>query len=237
MFTTIFKLVGYEIASGEHDYKVTMNDESENNMRLMAMKNIIDSFTVPGIIDIDTMKDIRFIYRGTTLSLNPKLVLPLPESDTLTIVIHVFTSSTEIKEKLVENIFTSLKSFLPKKEEPEIMTDDIVKKINTDIVTIFSDKDFVDLLRIILNKPHLLNIASSYIQHGNVVVGVGEVEVKASNLIDFSYMDQYNIIIDILKKLNVNIEGIEDEIKNKLCHFKGHINLTLRSLLVGIYDL
>jgi hypothetical protein len=231
MFTTIFKLVGYEIASGEHDYKVTMNDESENNMRLMAMKNIIDSFTVPGIIDIDTMKDIRFIYRGTTLSLNPKLVLPLPESDTLTIVIHVFTSSTEIKEKLVENIFTSLKSFLPKKEEPEIMTDEIINTMNTNIVTLFSDKDFVDLLRIILNKPNLLNIASSYIQHGDVV------EVKTSDISNFTYTSEYDIVIDILTKLKVNIEGIEDEVKILLCHFQGHINLTLRSLLVGVYDL
>ena len=230
MFTTIFKLVGYEIASGDHDYKVTMNDESENNMRLMEMKNIIDSFTIPGI-DIDTMKDIRFIYRGTTLSLDSKLALPLCLPDCETIIIHVFTSSTEIRERLVENIFISLKSFLPQKQESEVMTDEIVQKMNTDIVTLFSDKDFVDLLRIILNKPQLLNTASSYIQHGNVV------KVKSNELIDFSYMEQYNTIMDILKKLNVNMEEIEDEIKHLLCHFKGHINLTLRSLLVAVYNL
>lgn len=230
MFITIFKLVGYEIVSGQHDYKVSMNDIYEDNMRLMDMKNIIDSFTVPGIIDIDTIKDIRFIYRGSTLSLDSGMVqLPLPECET--IVIHVFASSIEIREKLVENIFISLKSYLSKKKEQEIMTDDIIQKMNTDIITLFCDTDFVNLLRIILNKPHLLNIASSYIQHGNVV------EIKLIDLADFSYMEQYNTIIDILKKLNVNIEGIENDIKNLLCHFKGHINLTLRSLLITIYDL
>jgi len=230
MFTTIFKLVGYEIASGMHDYKVNMNDETENNMRLMDMKNIIDSFTVPGVIEMDIIKDIRFIYRGSTLSLsNPISTLPLPECET--IVIHVFVSSMEIREKLVENIFITLKSFLPKKDEPEVMTDEIINNMNTNIVTLFSDKDFVDLLRIILNKPHLLNIASSYIQHGNVV------EVKTSDIHNFTYTSQYDTIMDILTKLKVHIEGIEDEVKILLCHFKGHINLTLRSLLVGIYDL
>ena len=220
MFTTIFKLV-------EHDYKVTMNDESENNMRLMDMKNIIDSFTVPGIIDIDTMKDIRFIYRGATLSIDSKLCLPLCLPECETIIMHVFTSSTEIREKLVENIFISLKSFLPQKHKPEVMTDEIIEKMNTNIVTLFSDKDFVDLLRIILNKPHLLNTASSYIQHGNII------EIKPYDLAEFSYTEQYNTIIDILKKLNINIEKIDNDIKNLLCHFKGHINLTLRSLLVS----
>ena len=227
MFTTIFKLVGYDIVSGMHDYKVTMNDETENNMRLMDMKNIIESFTVPGVIEMDIIKDIRFIYRGSTLSLsNPISILPQPECET--IVIHVYVSSMEIREKLVENIFITLKSFLPKKE---VMTDEIINSMNTNIVTLFSDKDFIDLLRIILNKPHLLNIASSYIQHGNVV------EVKTSDISNFTYTSEYDIVIDILTKLKVNIEGIEDEVKILLCHFKGHINLTLRSLLVGVYDL
>lgn len=233
MFTTIFKLVGYDIASGIHDYKVTMDDKAENNIRYMDMKNIIDSFTVPGVIEMDTIKDIRFIYRGTTLSIDSlsKIELQLPECET--IVIHVFASSMEIREKLVNNIFITLKSFLPKKEEPIVMTDSIINSMNTNIVTLFSDTDFVNLLRIILNKPHLLNIASSYIQHGNVV----EIKISDSDEITFTFMEQYNIIMDILKKLNVNIEGIEDEVKNLLCHFKGHINLTLRSLLVAVYDL
>jgi len=233
MFTTIFKLVGYDIASGIHDYKVTMDDKAENNIRYMDMKNIIDSFTVPGVIEMDTIKDIRFIYRGTTLSIDSssKIELRLPECET--IVIHVFASSMEIREKLVNNIFITLKSFLPKKEEPIVMTDSIINSMNTNIVTLFSDTDFVNLLRIILNKPHLLNIASSYIQHGNVV----EIKISDSDEITFTFMEQYNTVMDILKKLNVNIEGIEDEVKNLLCHFKGHINLTLRSLLVAVYDL
>ena len=227
MFTTIFKLVGYDIASGMHDYKVTMNDETENNMRLMDMKNIIESFTVPGVIEMDIIKDIRFIYHGSTLSCsNPISILPLPECEI--IVIHVFVSSMELREKLVENIFITLKSFLPKKE---VMTDEIINSMNINIVTLFSDKDFIDLLRIILNKPHLLNTASSYIQHGNVV------EVKTSDISNFTYTSEYDIVIDILTKLKVNIEGIEDEVKILLCHFKGHINLTLRSLLVAVYDL
>jgi tRNA-dihydrouridine synthase len=199
----------------------------------MDMKNIIDSFTVPGVIEMDTIKYIRFIYRGTTLSIDSssKIELQLPECET--IVIHVFTLSIEIREKLVNNIFITLKSFLPKKEEPIVMTDSIINSMNTNIVTLFSDTDFVNLLRIILNKPHLLNIASSYIQHGNVV----EVKISDSHETTFTFMEQYNTIMDILKRLNVNIEGVEDEVKNLLCHFKGHINLTLRSLLVAVYDL
>jgi hypothetical protein len=235
MFTIIFKLVGYDISSGEHDYKVTIDEPHS----FLTEKHIIDSFTIPGVIDIDTINMIRFIYKGATLSFDKTHILVENGDD---ITIHVFTSFMDIRRKLVENIFISLKIFLEEKnsleeeishemiEEKEIMTDDVIQEMNNNIVKLFSDKDFTDLLRIILNKPHLLNIASSYIQHGDVV----KVDSVAS---DFTYIEQYDKVIDIMEKLNVDIIGFEDEIKSLLFHFKGHINLTLRSILLGIFDL
>ena len=238
MFTIIFKLVGYDISSGEHDYKVTIDEPHS----YLTEKHIIDSFTIPGVIDIDTINMIRFIYKGSTLSLEKTHILV--ENDDV-IIIHVFTSSMEIRRKLVENIFTSLKILLEDKtleekilpeviEEKEIMTDDIIEEMNTNIVKLFSDEDFTNLLRIIINKPHLLNIASSYIQHGDVV----KVQ-PLENHVDyvFTYIEQYDKVIDILKKLNVDITAYEDEIKNLLCKFKGHLNLTLRSILLSKFDL
>ena len=83
-------------------------------------------------------------------------------------------------------------------EEKEVMTDEIIEEMNTNIVKLFSDEDFTNLLRIILNKPHLLNIASSYIQHGDVV----KVQQPDNITLDgiFTYMEQYDKIIDIMKK-------------------------------------
>ncbi len=233
MFTIIFKLVGYDISSGEHDYQVTIDEPHS----YLTEKHIIDSFTIPGVIDIDMIKMIRFIYKGTTLSLD-KIHVMVGNDDVL--IIHVFTSSMEIRRILVENIFTSLKIFLEDKtpeviEEKEVMTDEIIEEMNTNIVKLFSDEDFTNLLRIILNKPHLLNIASSYIQHGDVV----KVQQPDNIILDgiFTYMEQYDKIIDIMKKLNVDIVGHEDEIKKLLCRFKGHLNLTLRRILCSIFDL
>jgi hypothetical protein len=274
MFTIIFKLVGYDISSGEHDYKVTI-DEPDS---FLTEKHIIDSFTIPGVIDIDTINMIRFIYKGSTLSLDKTHIMV--DNDNV-LNIHVFTSSMEIRRKLVENIFTSLKIFLDEKplpekiilpeviEEKEIMTDDVIEGMNTNIVKLFSDEDFTNLLRIILNKPHLLNIASSYIQHGDVVkiqppdnptdfvftyvsganrdqsrlAHETEITRTFENGLDrfriatFTYMEQYDKVIDIMKKLNVDIVGYEDEIKNLLCKFKGHLNLTLRCILISVFDL
>lgn len=244
MFTIIFKLVGYDISSGEHDYKVTIDEPHS----YLTEKHIIDSFTIPGVIDIDTIKMIRFIYKGSTLSLEKTHILV--ENDDV-IIIHVFTSSMEIRRTLVENIFTSLKTLLEDKtpeerkyqddkilpemiEEKEIMSDNVIEEMNTNIVKLFSDEDFTNLLRIILNKPHLINIASSYIQHGDVI------KVQSSDIptdFIFTYMKQYDKVIDIMNKLNVDIVGHEDEIKNLLCKFKGHLNLTLRSILCNIFDL
>ncbi len=230
MFTIIFKLVGYDISSGEHDYKVTIDEPHS----YLTEKHIIDSFTIPGVIDIDTIKMIRFIYKGSTLSLEKTHILV--ENDDV-IIIHVFTSSMEIRRILVENIFTSLKIFLEDKtpeviEEKEVMTDEIIEEMNTNIVKLFSDEDFTNLLRIIINKPHLLNIASSYIQHGDVVKVQPPDNITVEDI--FTYTEQYDRVIDIFKKLNVDIVGSEDEIKKLLCKFKGHINLTLRSILISV---
>jgi len=233
MFTIIFKLVGYDISSGEHDYQVTIDEPHS----YLTEKHIIDSFTIPGVIDIATINMIRFIYKGSTLSLEKTHILV--ENDDV-IIIHVFTSSMEIRRTLVENIFTSLKILLEDKilpeviEEKEIMSDDVIEEMNSNIVKLFSDEDFTNLLRIILNKPHLLNIASSYIQHGDVVK-VQPLEIPVDNV--FTYIEQYDKVIDILKKLNVNITAYEDEIKKLLCKFKGHLNLTLRSILLSKFDL
>ncbi len=43
MFTIIFKLVGYDISSGEHDYKVTIDDTCS----FLTERHIVDSFTIP----------------------------------------------------------------------------------------------------------------------------------------------------------------------------------------------
>ena len=105
MFTIIFKLVGYDISSGEHDYQVTIDEPHS----YLTEKHIIDSFTIPGVIDIDMIKMIRFIYKGTTLSLD-KIHVMVGNDDVL--IIHVFTSSMENKKNIgreyiyqFENIF------------------------------------------------------------------------------------------------------------------------------------
>jgi len=127
-------------------------------------------------------------------------------------------SSNDIMERntLLPVIEDSSNTLLP------VIEDNIISKINTNIIEQFKDEDFVNLLRICITKPHLLEVVNSYMSHGNVVKCIDMVEMY-----DFKYDDIYNII------RGMNIMKTSDDImlKNVINHFKGHINHCIRYIL------
>jgi len=96
---------------------------------------------------------------------------------------------------------------------------------NLKLIELFSDKDFVYLLNILINKPELINMASSYILNGSVI---NNFEVKEF-IGEFKYDTQLAQILELLNKLNKGYN--ENELKFIINNFEGNLNLSLRYIL------
>ncbi len=96
---------------------------------------------------------------------------------------------------------------------------------NLKLIELFSDKDFVFLLNILINKPELINKASCYILNGSII---NNFEIKEFNG-EFKYDSQLTQILELLNKLDK--EYNENELKFIINNFEGNLNLSLRYIL------
>ena len=99
------------------------------------------------------------------------------------------------------------------------ITEEIVNNINEETLILLKDPDFRILIDIYKRRPELFQKLLHYTHSGDIVYNVKET----------SNVNNYLKELDIINKLNLNFS--EDKILEKLINYKGHINLTLRSLL------
>jgi hypothetical protein len=109
----------------------------------------------------------------------------------------------------------------------QTMTEEIVNNINEEIVNnineetliLLKDSDFRILIDIYKRRPELFQKLLHYTHSGDIVY----------NITETSNVNNYSEELEFINKLNLNFS--EDKILEKLIKYKGHINLTLRSLL------
>jgi len=105
-----------------------------------------------------------------------------------------------------------------------------IQEINNKIIDNFKNKDFVNLLRICINKPDLLKMVNAYLVNGDTTENLDDLTI---NYKKFKYIDEYNYIIEFLSNdllIQINAD-LEQKIKNILDYNNGHLNLTLRYIL------
>jgi hypothetical protein len=107
----------------------------------------------------------------------------------------------------------------------EEVSEEETNQHNLKLIELFSDKDFVYLLNILINKPELINMASSYILNGSVI---NNFELKEF-IGEFKYDTQLAQILELLNKLNKEYD--ENELKFIINNFEGNLNLSLRYIL------
>ena len=168
---------------------------TENTFTFEDIYNIMKD---KGITDDDLSKIRMFYKGNSLLpgighSLNPISDVLLKYNN----IIYIFTNDVDVKANLIKYIFTEVvdtiitdynesknkrginldfslgnrglpikKTNLP--DIIETITPDICEQVNNNIIHIFKDNDFVNLLNICINKPHLLEIVNSYILNGNI---------------------------------------------------------------------
>ncbi len=212
-----------------------------------TLNNIIDHLKLKGIKK--DLHDVKFIYKGTTINSSEKEYHFNIDDEP---IIYIFTTKIDIRNEFAQNIFTKMSLYQisygatptsinstnsittsishrdiikedPMPDTPEdILTAKKVEIINETIVKQFSDPDFVTMLKICINKPHIVNMVTSYLNTGDIHIEMDEYE-------EFTYDKEKDQIYEILDKLDIIVD--DDKIKKVLVTFHGHINLTLRYLL------
>uniref|UniRef100_A0A6C0J8E0 Uncharacterized protein n=1 Tax=viral metagenome TaxID=1070528 RepID=A0A6C0J8E0_9ZZZZ len=230
----ILKLINYQ-------FNDAYNYIYEDQYKPINLKMIYLDFMNKGM-NINNIKKVNFIHLAKRLD---DLDLDLRCKNGKNSIIHIFSNDEEIKEELLNKIFTiipesehNLKqtiklstklSNLPIEDDDEIMdkpSNDEIHTINLEIIKNFQDKDFVNLLKICIEKPHLLKLVKSYISHGDIVSQPDFSCDYNNDDNQFNYTESFEFLKLLINDMNIDISM--DETNKILKHFNGHLNLSMR---------
>ena len=219
MAILVLKLVGY---NSLENYIIRLSKLSFN-------LNDIYTILIEKGMTHKELSDVKFICKGNNINNNFDIVYNLEENEEQ--LIYIYTSNKLIQFEFIKHIFCKTSSEDDTPEEVDVLTKERIDKINTDIIKSFQDPDFVNLLRICINKPALLNQVSSYLMNGNIIIQNSDIQnLDIQNLENFQYQDIYDELISIFAKINYE-NYTEQIVKSVLIHFNGHLNLSLRYIL------
>jgi len=219
--TIILKLVG----SLTKDYNIQTNDE------YFTKEYIIQNLNEKGV-QLEYFANIKFILKGEYL-----INLQKYNFDTSNkVLLYVFVHNDIIRKDLIKNCFEEIEQKLPayslfpkdetsesseSEESEDELSSEEIDKINSHIIKEFEDPDLLTLIRISLNKPHLLGTVNSYITNGSIIE---KIELKDTS--EFKYDNVYKQIEDL-----GFINDKPDIIKSIIIHFNGHLNMIIRYIL------
>lgn len=133
-------------------------------------------------------------------------------------------SSTDITKPITQND----KKLFHKNELK--LTPDIIDTMNVKSVSLFIDPDFRNLISIYLRRPELFTTLALYTQNGNIVNE--EIVTKTIDNLTDDELVYYRSLADKINHLELGVTN--DVIISKLIRFNGHLNLTVRSILMDL---
>lgn len=221
-----FKLVGY--IGIYNNYEII--NSFKGTINLLDIYKLFISYGLSS----DEVEQIIFIINSEQIKDKEK-IYTINENETYKIFMFIFDK--EIKQKLqliiktfgIEynekiKILTQIKNnkFINK------LTFEIINKQNDKTLLLLSDPDFIILLNIYNKKPYLFNILSNYIQDNEFYnIDNKEININTLSFEEKLYYEQLS-----LKIINLNLGFSQENIMNNLIKYSGHLNLTIRSLLI-----
>ena len=248
----IFKLVG-----GINSKVLEIRRDMVGVLRL---SNITAIFEIYGL-NSDELENVRFVAHNETIKTNDK-VFNVSSDDNFVVfvfsavkdvkekLIIIFSQNATNKDDetvllkeqnqrpLIGTIqdSNSLNKFTKIDEEPDVemtkqldveennivpvLDDEIVSEINIESAKLFENEDFKHLIRIYYTNQDVMKKFFSFINNGDIV----KIEIPQDS------SKKYEEEIQILKSLGIT--ETNEQIKQCLIAFNGHLNLTLRALLV-----
>ena len=116
-----------------------------------------------------------------------------------------------------------IKPITVKQKVEPVMTPEIIDNMNKKTVELFNNSDFKSLLNVYLTNPSMFSVFSKFVQHGDIVPI--QQETKEYN------KEEYEELVNKLEQLNTGLS--RDELLERLVKYSGHLNLTLRSILMS----
>ena len=237
----ILKLINFQF---NDSYNYIYKDQGKP----INLKSIYLDFMNKGM-SIGDIKKINFIHLAKRVD---DLELDLKCSNGKNSILHIYSKNEDIKKEILNKIFTMIPKSehnvkqtitistklnnLPIEDDEEIIetpSEEKIQNINLKIIEKFKDKDFVNLLKICVEKPHLLKAVKSYISHGDVI-SKPDLENININTSQINYTKSLEFLKLLITDMNINI-NIDDTIKI-LIHFNGHLNLSMRYIFNN-YDI
>jgi len=234
----IFKPVG---TSGPR--KLEIRNDKIGPITLTDIEEIFNEYG----ISKDEMENIKFVANSETIKTKDK-IYDITKEENLTI--FVFSANRQLKEKLDEIFkkYSTLEIDLPVatldlpvativSQEPFLqrvidtpvieeviptLDDTTVNLLNDKTRKLFENNDFKELIRIYYTNQETMKTFLNFIVHGDIV-GI--------NIPESVDGKTYSNEVARLKELGV--EETDEKIIKCLRIFNGHLNLTLRALLVG----
>ena len=207
----VLKLVG----NTNIEYRINIDTEFtlDNILSLLKEKEI----------DVKYLDKIKYIYKGVYIT-NTSLFYPIENQ-----CLYLFTLDTIIRDELIKLVFQETYSDSPPCYNEVIKCNQLldineipcdIDVINKQVITLFEDPDFSNLLRISLVKPHLIGLVNSYLMNGNI-----SEKIQIKDCPDFQYEEQYKVL--------EGLGFITNEIMTKsiLTHFNGHLNMSIRYII------
>jgi len=207
MGKVILNIVGYkEPYQIEEDFdKISLKDI----YRYLIRKDIL----------LNNLLKCKFVHGGQLLELE-KPTIDIKDKINIYLIINDNEFRDIVLKKLFNiNIDNELIDNITSEPEEDIL--------NNDLMEYFKDKQFIDLLNIIKEKPEYLQLVNSYLSHGDIINEINYDDICIDN---FQYENQFNELNETLKP---NLSQWNDVIVKKiLTNFEGNVNLTSRYLLV-----
>lgn len=195
-----------------------VNEEYDN----ITLKDIYKYLIKKNILLTKLTKYCRFIHNGKILELE-KPIFNSNYSVKELVNIYIVINDKDFKEEMGKllgnnNINNKLEDTLDEVEKVEI---------NEDLCEYFKDKDFINLLNIVKEKPQYLEMVNSYLSHGDII---NKIDFDNIDISKFNFDKEYDIVF---KHLGTNInEWNENKVKKLLINYNGNVNLTSRYLLI-----
>jgi hypothetical protein len=199
--------------SPDNDYKINYESNS------FTLQSIYDHLILNNM-NIEHITKIRFIS-------SCKNITNIDEENEIVDdnhIIYLIINDEEVRTNLLKNIFKNMIDITKPLFDTPISESDSESDSEEceNNINIYNDPDFVNLLRICINKPHLLNTVNNYMSHGDIV---GEININYDET-NFMYNDE----LEIINKLGLPYNNIIP-IQALLNFFKGNINMTIRYML------
>ena len=174
-------------------------------------------------------KDIYAIDKYANIDTDPDTNVDTdPDIDT---DIDIETDSDDENLEPVDSYICAPITQTPCEPEPvPTMTPEVITSMNIKAVSLFSNPDFKNLIRIYMTKPELFKIFAKYIQHGDIIAN--DQIIKSIVDLDEAELVHYQGLADQIHALGLELPN--ELIINQLIKYSGHLNLTVRSLLSSI---